>query len=167
MSNLRRYYENEYTYFVTRVTYARMPVLIEYENELWEAFNFVKNQISFELKAWVIISDHFHLIIRPFESNLSEIMKRIKLKFAGSYRSINGLRSGRIWQNRFWDHVIRDQRDMNRHINYIHYNPVKHGLVKSPFGYKNTSIHKYLKDGFYPADWGVKKSMDLKGEFGE
>jgi len=82
MSNLRRYYENGYTYFVTCVTYARMPVLIEYENELWEAFNFVKNQISFELKAWVIIPDHFHLIIRPFESNLSEIMKRIKLKFA-------------------------------------------------------------------------------------
>ena len=167
MSNLRRYYERGYTYFVTGVTYKRMPLLIEYENEFWGAIIFVKNQLSFELEAWVIMPDHFHILIRPDDNALSEIMKKIKLKFAGSYRSINKLRSGRVWQNRFWDHVIRDQADMNRHIDYIHYNPVKHGLVESPFDYKSSSIHRYLNDGFYQIDWGTREPIDIQGEFGE
>ena len=167
MSNLRRYYEKGYTYFVTCVTYKRMPLLLEYENELWRAVDFIRGQLPFKLEAWVIIPDHFHFIIRPDEKDLSGIMKGIKLKFAGSYRSINGLRSGRIWQNRFWDHVIRDQMDMTRHIDYIHYNPAKHGLVKSPIDYKSSSFHRYLKDGLYPADWGVKEPLDIQGEFGE
>lgn len=167
MSKLRRYYEKGHTYFVTCVTYERIPILVGNENELWRAFDFIKNQMSFELKAWVIIPNHFHLIIRPIEHNLSEIMKGIKLKFAGAYRSINGLKCGRVWQNRFWDHIIRDQRDMNSHIDYIHYNPVKHGLVKSPFDYKSTSIQKYMEEGYYQADWGTREHVDIQGEFGE
>ena len=167
MSKLRRYYEMGHTYFVTCVTYARMPILIEYENELWRAFDFVKKQMSFELMAWVIIPDHFHLVIRPFDTDLSEIMKGIKLKFAGAYRSINRLRCGRVWQNRFWDHVIRDQRDMNSHLDYIHFNPVKHGLVKRPLDYKRSSMQKYFEKGFYQADWGTREPVDIQGDFGE
>jgi putative transposase len=73
--------------------------------------------------------------------------------------------SGQIWQNRFWDHVIRNQDDMNRHIDYIHFNPVKHGLVSKPFDFRYTSIHQYRDD--YSDDWGIKEEIDTTGEYGE
>ena len=94
-------------------------------------------------------------------------MKEFKLKFSGLYRSRHHLNSGRIWQYRFWDHIIRNQDDMNRHIDYIHYNPVKHGLTDDPSKYEHSSISKFRKSGYYENDWGVQHMIDLKGEFGE
>jgi len=77
------------------------------------------------------------------------------------------LASGRVWQNRFWDHIIRNQEDLNRHIDYIHFNPVKHGFVKSPFDWSHSSIHKYHAEGFYTRGWGLIDTLKFKGEFGE
>lgn len=74
---------------------------------------------------------------------------------------------GKIWQNRFWDHIIRDQDDMNRHLDYIHYNPVKHGLVDDPFLYEYSSLNLFYKHGYYQRDWGVKEEPIIEGEFGE
>ncbi len=74
---------------------------------------------------------------------------------------------GKIWQRRFWDHVIRDQNDLNKHIDYIHYNPVKHGLIKSPFEWEYSSIHNFCAEGYYSLDWGVKDKPDMDGEYGE
>ena len=68
---------------------------------------------------------------------------------------------------RFWDHVIRDENDMNSHLDYIHYNPVKHGLVDDPFDWKDSSIHGYHRRGLYERDWGVSREIDFVGEFGE
>ncbi len=65
------------------------------------------------------------------------------MSFSKSYRNLLKCNSGHIWQHRYYDHIIRDQNDLNRHIDYIHYNPVKHGYVKSPFDLKFSSIHKY------------------------
>ncbi len=74
-------------------------------------------------------------------------------------------RAGRIWQYRYWDHVIRDQKDLNTHIDYIHYNPVKHALARNPFNWKYSSIAEY-KD-VYSNDWGVKEVVIDRGNFGE
>ena len=89
------------------------------------------------------------------------------MTFSASLRSELGVRSGRVWQYRFWDHIIRDQIDLNKHIDYIHYNPVRHGLTTSPFDWKESSFDEYYKRGLYPDDWGVKEVIKFEGDFGE
>jgi putative transposase len=111
--------------------------------------------------------DHFHIIIDPLENEISNTMQRIKMGFATRYRKRKGLKSGRVWQNRFWDHILRNESDMNRHIDYIHYNPVHHGYNKSPFTWKHSSIHEYLKSGQYMPDWGIIENISLNEDFGE
>jgi putative transposase len=86
---------------------------------------------------------------------------------AGGYQFRNGLRGGRLWQLRFWDHIIRNEKDMNHHIDYIHYNPVKHGLVKRPIDYEYSSFCEFVAEGYYSSDWGVVGKVETGGEFGE
>ena len=111
--------------------------------------------------------DHFHVLIDSKDVSPSDIMKSFKLSFGYNYRKRKGLKSGRIWQARYWDHIIRNREDLNNHIDYIHYNPVKHGMINNPFHYEHSSASKYLKDGYYSNDWGVKESFELEEEFGE
>ena len=68
-----------------------------------------------------------------------------------------------IWQRRFWEHSIRDEKGFIRHVNYIHYNPVKHGYVKSPADWKYSNIHRYVRQGLLPADWSA--DVSAFGEF--
>ena len=126
-----------------------------------------KQKMKFKILAWVVLPDHFHMIIDPVNNNLSEIIQRIKMSFASHYRKENNIKSGRIWQNRFWDHILRDQRDMNHHINYIHYNPVKHLEIINPAEWKYSSIHKYLRDGLYAPNWCKIADEIEKYEYGE
>jgi putative transposase len=99
----------------------------------------------FDLIAWVVIPDHWHFVIDVRYNRPDALMKKIKLTFASSYRYRKGMRSGQVWQNRYWDHVIRDQEDLNRHIDYIHFNPVKHGLVLSAASYEHSSFRDYVQ----------------------
>lgn len=167
MSNLRRFHREGNIYFITNVTYNRKKILIEDTALFWQSLKGIKQKQHFELIAWVIIPDHYHLIIDPQGHDISNIIQRIKMSFAALYRGKKSLKSGRIWQNRFWDHVIRNQLDMNRHIDYIHYNPVRHGLVKSPFAWRESSLHEYGRKGYYPPDWGQREALAIEGYFGE
>ena len=115
--------------------------------------------------AFVDLFDHLHYIwaLPENDFNFSIRWKHIKSDFTREY-----LRSRRIvvsesmrkkgekgvWQRRFWEHLIRDQEDFNRHCDYIHYNPVKHGLVRSPVDWKHSSFLSFIKMGYYPEDWG-------------
>ncbi len=78
-----------------------------------------------------------------------------------------GRTDGRVWQHRFWDHIIRDDDDLNNHTDYIHYNPVKHGFVTSPFDWPHSSIHRFLEMGNYTLDWGRREDVLFVGDFGE
>jgi len=167
MTNIRRYKGKGKTYFVTSVTLGRLPILVENIDFLWRAVDSAKSKSPFELIAWVILPDHFHLLIDPRNHDLSELMRRIKLSFSAHYRKRIGITNGRVWQYRFWDHIIRNGDDMNRHIDYTHYNPVKHGLVLDPSAYPYSSIRAYCETGLYARDWGVKDGIDIVGEFGE
>jgi putative transposase len=71
-----------------------------------------------------------------------------------------------IWQRRYWEHAIRDDRDLERHVDYIHYNPVKHGLVSRVVDWPHSSFHRYVEKSLLPVDWGGD-AMQLSGEFGE
>ena len=92
-------------------------------------------------------------------------MHSIKVSFGNSVRIRHGRRTGRIWQNRYWDHMIRSEADMNTHLNYIHYNPVKHGYVDKPFNWPYSSIHKY--SDIYQSDWGCREEIEFEEEYGE
>jgi len=167
MSNLRRYHTAGNWYFITSVTYLRRPVLVDNVDLLLSSFDRAQEQVAHDLHAWVILPDHFHAVINSKDGDISGIMQRIKMGFAAKWRLRAQVRQGRVWQNRFWDHVIRDEDDLNRHIDYIHYNPVKHGLVSSPFEWQHSSMHRFHQEGIYNQDWGRRDVPQLDGEFGE
>lgn len=66
----------------------------------------------------------------------------------------------------FWEHLIRDERDFNRHLDYIHYNPVKHGFCKSAKEWQYSSFHRYVARGLYSLDWGSCEQMNFPSDFG-
>ena len=165
MTNIRRYFKPGSVYFLTHVTQNRKPILVDNFDLLKESVKSVRQEYPFDLIAWVVLPDHCHLLINPLDYQLSSLMRKIKLQFSSKYRSRVGLIKGQVWQNRFWDHVIRDEIDMTTHFDYIHINPAKHGLVENPFGWPYSSAVKYVEQGFYSDDWSGTDSFD--GEFGE
>jgi putative transposase len=159
MKTLRRYSIDNAYYFITAVTYQRQQLL------LLDAGLFRNCWHETKPRAWVVLPNHFHAIIVPGETDISTVMHRFKITYSRRFRQ--KFRPGRVWQNRFWDHVIRDQQDLNRHLDYIHYNPVKHGLTDDPFAYVHSSLNAYYEAGVYERDWGVKHGIDFDGEYGE
>ena len=165
MPRIHRIYIKNNPIFITNVTYLRQPILIENIELLRNSFDSAKLKLPHEIIAWVILPEHFHLLVNPLENSISSIMKNIKLSFAANYRKQNNLLDGRVWQNGFWDHLIRNEKDYNRHINYIHYNPVKHGLEKSAWEYKHSSLTQFKE--YYPSDWGILEEDTGDTDFGE
>jgi putative transposase len=159
MKTLRRYDIRNAHYFITCVTYKRNNILLNDIDIFWQSW---KNK---KLYAWVILPDHFRVIIKIDSCSISALMDSFKITFCRRYRDKYG--SGKVWQNRFWDHIIRNQDDMNKHLDYLHYNPVKHGLTRDPFTYNYSSLGIYYEKGLYKRDWGVLDEIRIEGEFGE
>jgi putative transposase len=167
MTNIRRYFRPDEVVFLTHVTYKRIPILINNFEILWESISNYKNQIGFDMITWVVLPDHFHMLIHADNIDISNLMKKIKLSFSTKLRKLTNQQKGRVWQYRFWDHLIRSQVDLNRHIDYIHFNPAKHGYVNKPFDWRYSSIREYIERGIYPEDCGIVDPDDFKGGFGE
>jgi putative transposase len=108
--------------------------------------------------------DHIHAILDVGSSNISEIIHNFKIRYSRYYR--DRYSPGRVWQNRFWDHVIRDQSDLNSRLDYIHYNPVHHGLASDPHAYAHSSLGLWREKGFYARDWGTRR-LSFEGDYGE
>ncbi len=158
MKSLRRIIIPDRYYFITSVTFNREALLLHDIEMFWHSW---KDE---QLYAWVLLPDHFHMILKPSAGDISKTLHRFKVTYSKRYR--DKYRQGRVWQNRFWDHVIRDQEDMNRHLDYIHYNPVKHGLAVSPNSYPHSSLSLLTKEGQYEEDWG-ETELQFDGEYGE
>jgi putative transposase len=167
MSKLRRYYTTGNYYFITTVTLDRQPILVQNIDLYHKAIDRTGRRFDLEIIAWVVLPDHLHLLLNPKINNLSNIMKVFKQDFGFLYRQRLGRRTGSVWQLCFWDHIIRNQADLNRHIDYIHYNPIKHGIASSTREYVHSSFADYVRDGYYETSWGEKKELDFEGEFGE
>jgi putative transposase len=153
MQNVRRYFKEGQTYFLTHVTFERIPILVDNVDLIWKALKSQQERAPYDLVAWAVLPDHMHILIRPENCDLGSLTKRFKLSFAALYRKRIGTHEGRAWQNRYWDHVIRDQVDMNRHLDYIHHNPVKHGYANAAFEYEHSSFGRFIEQGFYARDW--------------
>lgn len=159
MKSLRRLDVIDRDFFITVVTYNRRKILLKDIDLFWDSW---PEKRPF---AWAILPDHFHAILNVGNLSLSDILHSFKIRYSRIFRDLYG--SGRVWQNRFWDHAIRDQEDFNRHVDYIHNNPVKHGLVKSPRDYEESSFHKYCQSGHYDIHWGDQDTLEIEGAFGE
>ena len=140
---------------------------------LREAFRTARSERPFEIDAIVVLPEHLHTILTlpDGDADFPHRWRRIKTVFTqGLLNAGEALPSrdatGRIlWQRRFWEHTIRDDADYSRHVDYIHYNPTRHGLVASPVDWPHSSLHRFIRQGVLAADWGGADGND--GEFGE
>jgi putative transposase len=165
--NFRRYYVQNAVVFITTVVSMREPAFANqaYVEMLRETLRTTKQLHPFVMIAYVILPDHLHLLIRPTgASNFSQIMHSVKSYFSHSYKAKMGI-EGRLkfWQKRFHDHIIRDEADLEAHIHYIHYNPVKHGYVSHPEDWPHSSFGEWKARGAYPDRWGWSLPDSLTG----
>ena len=156
-------------YFFTVVTHERKPILTTPENLqlLKQAIKHVEKKKPFKLVAIVVLPDHLHcLLLLPEEDDdFSTRWRLIKSYFSKkcameSPIPISDSRCSKneksIWQRRFWEHLIKSDEDLSRHLDYIHLNPVKHGFVSSPRDWPHSSFHRFRQKGYYDENFGDK-----------
>ena len=151
------------TYFFTVVTAHRQPLLCRdgTRTALRGAVAAVRSKHPFDVVAWVLLPDHLHCIwtLPPGDSDFSGRWSAIKRRttlalgrtLPPAARSRH--RDGDLWQRRFWEHTIRDEADLTRHVDYIHWNPVRHGLVTEAALWPYSTFHRWVRDGLYPSSW--------------
>lgn len=152
--------------------------LVDHVDDLRQAFRDVRARHAFDIEAIVVLPEHLHAIWRlPVDdADFSTRWMLIKQGFTQALqekglpeaspdasRRVKGEKP--VWQRRFWEHQLRDEEDLRRHVDYIHFNPVKHGWVMRAADWPFSSIHRYVRDGSLPADWGISAPID--GQFGE
>jgi len=176
MTKYRRLYVPNALYFFTVVTNNRDNIFDDPNARrlLRESINFVKESWPFDIEGFVLLPNHLHTIWRLPENddNFSTRWRLIKYKFSlryGKHRkressiSQSKIKKGErmFWQRRFWEHVIRNEKDFANHLDYIHYNPVKHKYVKKPCDWKWSSFHKYVQSGWYDQNWGDSDTDEI------
>ncbi|MFI3119177.1 MAG: transposase [Methylococcaceae bacterium] len=173
----RRVYIEGGCYFFTVVTEKRRKIFSDEDNvkRLRAAFKSVMQKRPFVIDAAVVLPDHLHFIwtLPEHDSDYSTRWRLIKSAFTQQYpdkpivQNANRKKKKQqeLWQHRGWEHCLRDQRDFQQHIDYIHYNPVKHGLVKRPGDWQYSSIHRYIKLGMLDKYWG-EGLMDFADDIG-
>ena len=165
--NSRRYYIPGSAVFITQVVEYREPVFRDPRLVLllWDILQNVQRLYPCKILAFVILYDHFHFLMQPTgESNFSQIMHSLKPNFTKASKKMPGLsasESMKFWQKRFWDHVIRDDRDLENHLHYIHFNPVKHGYVFDPRDWPESSYVEWEKRGLYPSSLLWDEPQDI------
>jgi putative transposase len=166
---MAKYYRNYVpggTYFFTVVTYHRRAILTSDQSRatLRSAFRSVKRRWPFTVEAIVLLPEHLHAVwtLPPDDADYSLRWQKIKECFTAAYVKTvasGGVRRGdrgerNVWQPRFWEHTCREGEDLKRCVDYVHYNPLKHGLVTSVRDWRWSSFHRYLRLGEYAYDWG-------------
>ena len=163
------------TFFFT-VTLAdrRSNAHLKHIDELRDAFRVARREQPFAIDAIVILPDHLHAILGlpSDDADFPGRWRRIKGHFSnaliasGAHLSRRSNEELALWQRRFWEHTIRDENDFERHVDYIHFNPVKHGLVTRVSDWPHSSFHRYVRQGLLPADW-AGNVVEGQTDFGE
>ncbi len=173
------------TYFFTVVTSRRRPLfrVPMHRRLLGSSFRDAKQRMPCEIDAVVLLPDHLHVLMRPSpDVDYSALWRLIKTLFTRRILALQDIRPnpvhrdapylreighGRrvgeagVWQRRFYEHTIRDDDDWGRHVDYIHWNPVKHGLVKRPQDWRWSSVHRYVAAGLLVPNWPGNHELDL------
>jgi putative transposase len=168
MSDYRRCYVPGGCYFFTVVTYRRHALFgsLEQVERLRQAVRAVQRARPFTIQAMVVLPDHLHAVwqLPEDDADFSRRWRDIKRGFSSQLDApVNHRGEKAIWQRRFWEHLIRDEDDWRRHVDYVHYNPVKHGLVERPAQWPYSSFHAAVRKGWYPLHWGATEPEDIRG----
>ena len=161
-------------FFTVALLERRRRLLTEHVDALRAAFAAAKARRPFTIDAAVILPDHLHCIwtLPENDTDFSIRWHAIKSAFSRSLPREEALSARRvvkgergIWQRRFWEHTFRDDEDFARHLDYIHYNPVKHGHARHVCDWPYSTFHRHVQRGIYAPDWGVgddRRAMELE-----
>jgi putative transposase len=147
-------------------------LLVDHIDQLRSVFRQVRERHPFTVDAMVILPEHLHCIwtLPEGDADYKTRWALIKAEFSrgipvGERRSASRRTRGErgIWQRRYWEHVIRDERDYARHVDYIHWNPVKHGWVTQVVDWPYSSFHGFVRRGLYPSDWACDADVGIDG----
>lgn len=163
------------TFFFTVVAYRRRPILCDktIRTALREAIRTVRCARPFSIVGWVLLPDHLHCIWTLPDGDTDYSTRWAQIKRSVSRDCHEALRDARpisasvfkhreatIWQRRFWEHRIRNDVDFERHLDYIHFNPVRHGYAACVRDWPYSTFHNYVRAGVYPSDWGGGGDFD-------
>ena len=159
-------------FFTVNLCDRRRVLLVDYIEAFREIVREVREELPFTIDAMVVMPDHWHAVwtMPPDDTGYARRIRLIKARF-----TTHLLREGvnidhdergeyKLWQRRFWEHTIRDDRDFETHVNYVHINPVKHGYIVRAIDWPHSTIHRYVEWGLVAADWAC---VPNDGEFGE
>jgi putative transposase len=176
MTNYRRnFIPGGCFFFTVNLADRRLSLLTNHLDALRAAFREARQRHPFEIDAIVILPDHLHTVwtLPEDDADFATRWRLIKTNFSrnvpagervSASRSAKGERG--IWQRRYWEHTIRDAADFERHVDYVHINPVKHGLVGRVRDWLPSSFHRMVRVGIYPADW-AGEALRAGDDFGE
>ena len=163
------------TYFFTvNLAQRKNDGLVRYIDDLRNSINTVKRAHRFAIVAMVVLPEHLHAIWRlpPDDADYPMRWSLIKAGFSRCVEKVEYVHASRlvkrergIWQRRYWEHQIRDDTDLARHVDYIHFNPVKHGLVGRAADWPYSTLHDHIGKGIVTKDWGC--GDDTVGVYGE
>ncbi|MGH8145976.1 MAG: REP-associated tyrosine transposase [Rhodanobacteraceae bacterium] len=161
-------------FFTVNLANRSSSLLVERVDILRDVVRQVRQRHPFEIVAWVVLPDHIHSIwtLPPSDADFPMRWALIKAGFSrriARNENINASRANKgergIWQRRFWEHLIRDDDDLARHMDYIHINPVQHGHTAKASDWPWSSIHRYIRNGMLSADWAT--DPDVAASIGE
>jgi putative transposase len=176
MSRYRRVkIEGGVFFFTVTLADRASDFLVRNVDRLRQVYAIAQKRYPFNTVAICVLPDHLHAIwsLPPDDTDFSRRWSLIKREFSRVFpasadrsRSKIARREKGIWQRRYWEHTIRNDTDLVRHIDYIHFNPIKHGYVSRVCDWPHSSFHRFVADGTLPHDWGGD-GTEITGEFGE
>lgn len=183
MPNYHRVHIKGSTIFITMVSYNRTPIFLNSAARtiLHDAWKYTSKKFPFNTNAICLLPDHIHALITLPENDddyplrIKEIKRFFTRVYLSRFREVHqrtpshyDKQESTIWQRRYWEHTIRDEQDYQNHFDYIHYNPVKHGLVNNVSAWEWSSFHQYVDQGVYDPDWGIGfETPNDQNKFGE
>ena len=163
MPKFRRNFVPGGTYFFTvNLLDRKSQLLVQKIDLLREVVKKVRQEQPFHIDAWVVLPNHLHCVwtLPPGDADYPSRWQDIKITFSKQIPATETLSETQtrlnergIWQRRYWEHTIRDDRDYETHVDYCHINPFKHGLVASVRDWPFSTFHRYVQAGIYPPDW--------------
>jgi putative transposase len=173
MPDYRRAWHPGGTYFFTVNLLQRQgnDLLIQHISLLRAVIKSVQQRHPFKIHGWVVLPEHFHCVIElpPDDTDFAKRWRLIKMDFSKALPRCENLSEVRIrrgergiWQRRYWEHLIRDEQDYRAHMDYVHINPVKHGLVERVIDWPYSTFHRLVERNIYPANWAGGDEVSLK-----
>ena len=168
MPNYRRVWVPGGTYFFTvNLLERKRTLLVEHMDSLRAAFRQTRMARPFAMSAYVILPDHLHCIWRlpAGDDDIATRWRQIKTLYSRSLPKVERVSARRryksergIWQRRYWERLIRDEHDYRAHVDYIHYNPVKHGHATTAAEWPHSSFRHWMGRGAYSLDWASSRT---------